>query len=173
VPAINCPHCQTNIVLTIGIEGREDARPKTAPREIQTFIQDMEEAGVIRCFTDVVKGRGISLPNNLPRFFIHVAATLTPMTLPPVIMQRIAAAFGPPLLYHSNGYVFLVRGRSIVAMTSIETIREIRPASARVDFTDDWIKTKFGYLTSPYLLDDFKRRAIGAWDITTGMREKE
>lgn len=195
-----CPHCAKGFSITLGMlgEGGAEIPPMTAewraqrwreqcPEAVRKFLDECEGAGILASFWTAFNHVPLaSRPKNAYRFLFLVVGRMRPWKLAETTRGQIRSAMGTKTqltVYRYEQMCVLVSDGSLKGFLPVAPILEVEktfgerhgevadPKQARVDFSGEWIKTRFGYVTSPVMFEEFRRRTLGAWDTVTGVRE--
>jgi len=179
-----CPHCGGEMAFTIDLAGaqrmvqmtpkeRADRWRSDAPQAVQDFLKDLEESGLFTSFEQACEGMPVnSRPNNRYKFFFTSLTRMGELDLPyPILKPLIDEFHGYIKVWGSNGMAAVTsngRLRGFISMYDLNNLQPLGGPVKSANLTREWIKTRFGYVTSPIMFDEFRKRSIGAWDTMTG-----
>lgn len=174
-----CPHCHKYVDISVTLHGdhgptqplspeqRAEEWRANAPLPIKRFLDDLEFKGVLDPFRRTVsKLRASHRPGNPYRYLFTLLERMHPRQgTPPHVYHVLSRHLGGGRieLWQAQGIVIVTADGYLKAFIDSETL-DI-PAPAKIGpSSDDWVRTRFGYVTSPLLFSEFKRTALGAWD---------
>lgn len=138
-----------------------------APQAVQRLMADLETAGLLGSLRTIVAMQSpSSRPNNIYRYFFGLMRTAQPLRLAKPVILRLASVFpGHVAAYHANGVAVITSNGQVMALTSTQALEQLGSSRLTSETVgEEWIRTRFGYVTSRVMYDELQRRSLGAFD---------
>lgn len=173
-----CPHCHKHVGFSVTPSDetvtrqltpaeRAEVWMQTAPQAVRRFFEDLERAGVLASWRVAIDHMGAGhRPGNAAKFLLSFMRRVDITIVKASVLHRLADHFGGIVnVYSANGIAVVTSDGYIKAFVASDVLEQLEPARAGlVDHSEEWVKTRFGYVTSHLLYDDFRRRSLGAFD---------
>jgi hypothetical protein len=187
---LQCPHCQERIAVLMSArlevpqqtyvftssEAHQAQWRKELP-EMQRLVLDLAERnGMLSAFRKAAEtAHRDSVPSHIEPLFLRWIRECRQVMIPQEHLRRLSVALNDPhhiTCFATQGILGVASGRAlrlfvpaVIVLGLKKKTRDglrlaVEPDEAKLD---EWIRTRWGYVTEPIVLDELRKRSFGAF----------